>query len=160
MTEQAERIQYLMDRTRIIDTIYRYATGIDNKDFVLCRSIFANEIKVDFSSYTGEVPGWTHLPADEWVARIVRVFDGIEATQHSMSNPVVEISGDVASCVMYMQAEHYLKNDQGDDFYTLGGYYTNDLARIDGDWKLTAVKVTVLWQRGNRHVMVLSESTN
>ena len=153
MTEQDERIQYLLDRTKIIETIYLYATGIDTKDWALYRTIFADNIKVDFSSSIGGASGWTHMSADEWTAQLVDVFAGMESSQHSMSNPRVEIDGDTARCVMYMQAEHYLKNDQGGDFQTLGGYYTNDLVRVGDEWKVTAVKLTVLWERGNRHII-------
>jgi 3-phenylpropionate/cinnamic acid dioxygenase small subunit len=157
MTDEAERVQYLMDRTKIIETMYLYATGIDTKDWALYRTIFADEIKIDFGSHVGGPPGWTHMSADEWTAQLIDVFAGMESTQHSMSNPRVEIDGDVARCVMYMQAEHYLKNDQGDDFFTIGGYYTNDLVRSGDGWKLTAVKLTVLWQRGNRHIAAAAD---
>lgn len=157
MTEQAGQIQYLVDRTKIIETVYLYATGVDTKDWVLYRTIFADEIKVDLSSVSGGAPGWTHLSADEWTAGLVDIFDGIESSQHAMSNPRVEIDGDVARCVMYVQAEHYFKNDQGDDFWTVGGYYTNDLVRAGDEWKLTTVKPTVLWERGNRRIVATAD---
>jgi hypothetical protein len=57
---------------------------------------------------------------------------------------------------MYMQAEHFL----GDDFYTVGGYYEDDLIRTAGGWKLTGVKLNVLWERGDKRVMEISRLAN
>ncbi len=39
------------DKLMIAETIYLYATGIDTKDFDLYRSIFADHVEIDFSSY-------------------------------------------------------------------------------------------------------------
>jgi 3-phenylpropionate/cinnamic acid dioxygenase small subunit len=154
---QSKHLQHLIDRTDIIETVYRYATGIDNKDFTLYRSIFTDDIKVDFSMYTGEEPGWTSLSADQWTEQLIGIFRGLDSTQHSMSNPIVTVDDDNATCVMYMQAEHFFKNDQGDNSYTVGGYYTDELIRTPDGWKLASVKLTVLWQRGNRHIMSLAQ---
>ena len=43
----------VMDKLAIAETIYLYALGIDTKDFVLYRSIFADQVEIDFSSYEG-----------------------------------------------------------------------------------------------------------
>lgn len=141
------------DRTEICETVYTYATGIDTRDWTLYRSIFTDEIDLDFSSYDGNPP--QRLPADAWVAAIRPLFTGLDATQHVMTNPRVTIEGDAATCVMYMKAEHFLQNDRGDDWFTIGGYYTDRLVRTPGGWRISAVRLTVFWSRGNRHVMTL-----
>ena len=142
------------DRTQILDTVYCYATGIDTRDWALYRSIFSDEIEVDFSSYDGNPA--RRIRADDWVAGVKPLFEGLDATQHSMTNPRVAIDGERATCVMYMQAAHFLRNKQGDAEFTLGGYYTDQLVKTPAGWKLCAVKLTVTWQRGNRHVMALA----
>jgi hypothetical protein len=142
------------DRTEICETKYRYAYGIDTKDWALYRSIFQDEITMDFSSFSGH-PEAT-MPADTWVSTCRALFDGLDATQHQMSNPWVEIDGDQARCRIYVQAEHFLINDQGDDAYTLGGIYDDRLVRVDGGWQIEAVTLRVLWNRGNRQIMQLA----
>ena len=154
MENREDAIQRLIDRAEIVETVHLYATGVDTKNFELYRSIFADEIEVDFSSYIPDSGPMT-IAADLWVASIKPLFVGLDATQHSMSNARVEIKGDHATCVMYMQAEHFLANDQGDSSHTVGGYYTNELVRLPEGWRLKKVKLTVLWQRGNRDVMTL-----
>ena len=36
------------DKMMVAETIYLYATGIDTKDFNLYRSIFADQVEIDF----------------------------------------------------------------------------------------------------------------
>jgi SnoaL-like protein len=71
-------------------------------------------------------------------------------------NPRIDIDADSAVCVIYVQAEHFLGNDLGDNSFALGGYYTDRLIRADGGWKIAAKKLTVTWNRGNRHVLALA----
>lgn len=138
----------------ITSQVYRYAYGIDTRDWTLYRSIFCAQIRMDFSSYNGNPAA--DMSADDWVAGCKPLFEGLDATQHTMSNPLVEIQGDEARCRMYMQAEHHLLTDQGDNVYTLGGYYDDRLRKVDDEWKIAAVTLNVTWQRGNRHIMTLA----
>lgn len=142
------------DHTEITRRVYEYAYGIDTRDWGLYRSIFADEITVDFSSYNGN-PAAT-MTADAWVAGVKVLFTGLDATQHSMSNPLVDVDGDRARCRMYMQAEHFFLNVQGSQDFALGGYYDDRLVRTGAGWKIAAVTLNVLWNRGNRHIMELA----
>ena len=130
---------------------YEYAMGIDTRDFALLRSIFMDDIYMDFSSYSGQ-PG-AQMKADDWVAGCRVLFTGLDATQHVMTNPIVDIDGDRATQRMYMKAEHFYTNDQGNNDFALGGYYDDKLVRTADGWKIEAVTLTVLWNRGNRHIM-------
>lgn len=134
--------------------VFEYAYGIDTRDWELYRSIFADDIRMDFSSYSGAAA--RSMSADDWVANVKILFTGLDATQHSMSNPLVDLDGERARCRMYMQAEHFLITDQGSNDYALGGYYDDQLVRTAGEWKITAVTLNVLWHRGNRHIMELA----
>ena len=68
---------------------------------------------------------------------------------------VVDVDGDRATCKMYMKAEHFLQNDQGNDDFALGGYYTDQLEKQDGSWLINAVTLKIFWNRGNRHIMTM-----
>jgi len=138
----------------IISTKYNYAYGIDTKDWGLYRSIFMDEITMDFSSYSGQPE--QVMQADDWVANCRRLFTGLDASQHQMSNPMVEIHGDEAHLRMYMQAEHFLQNTGGDPSFTIGGWYQDRLVKTDGGWKIAAVKLNILWNRGNPNIMQLA----
>lgn len=145
----------IADKLAVAETIYRYAEGIDTRDFELYRSIFATEVAIDFTSYSGGEA--STMTGDQWVAGVVPLFTGLAATQHSMTNPLAEVDGDTATCRMYMQAHHVL--DPGDPaaWFTIGGYYDDTLVRSsDGPhgWLLTGVTLTVLWRMGDPAIMV------
>lgn len=142
------------DYQAIVRRVYEYAYGIDTRDWSWYRSIFTDVIRMDFASYNG-APAVT-LEADEWVANCKVLFTGLDATQHSMSNPLVDQDGDHARCRMYMQAEHFLRNDAGSSGFVLGGYYDDSLVRTADGWQIEAVTLHVLWSRGNRHIMQLA----
>ena len=92
------------------------------------------------------------MAADDWVANLVPLFTGLDASQHSMSNPLVDVDGETARCRMYMQAAHFLFDDPEPEF-TIGGYYDDRLVRTDAGWRVTAVTLTVWWRRGNEAIM-------
>jgi hypothetical protein len=142
------------DYHEIVRRRYEYAFGIDTRDWALHRSIFTDEITMDFSSYSGQ-PAAT-LTADAWVEGIKITFTGLDATQHVMTNPLVDVDGDRARLRMYMKAEHFLRNDAGDDGFALGGWYDDRLLRTASGWRIEAVTLNVLWTRGNRHIMDLA----
>jgi len=142
------------DFTDITSRVYEYAYGIDTRDWALYRSIFTDQITMDFSSYNAAPV--TTMSADTWVDACKSLFMGLDATQHTMSNPLVEVDGDRARCRMYMQAEHFLKNDAGSFDFALGGYYDDRLVRTDTGWRIAAVTLNVFWSRGNRHIMTLA----
>jgi len=144
-----------LDRTAISDVVYAYATGLDRRNWGLFRSIFLDTIEMDFRS-VGLRPG--NYDADRWVADARRLFAGFKATQHTSTNHVFELRGDEATCISNMQAEHFIETRAGDGLdddanrWTIGGYYINELVRMDEGWKLSRVTLNVTWQTGNADV--------
>jgi hypothetical protein len=136
-----EKIQTLWDRMEIIDTQTRYATGVDRRDRGLYRSCFTDEMDLDMSGMGLGEP--VRLSADVWVEQAISLVSSFEATQHMMTNHVITIEGDRATCTAYVQAQHY--NPQ--NTYTVGGYYTNTLVRTPRGWKISKLKLTPLWTR-------------
>jgi hypothetical protein len=145
------------DRLAVAETVYRYATGVDRRDWALYRSLFTDTVTIDFSSYDPDLPP-RQMRADEWVAGLVPLFTGLAATQHSMTNPLATIGGDTAAITMYVQAHHVFDPRDAASWYTIGGYYENTLARVDGRWLLTGVRLTVTWRAGDQGIMELARA--
>ena len=137
---------------------YEYAQGIDTKDFKLLRSVFTDEITVNFFDYNG-LPAVT-ITADKWVKQVRALMTQLDSTQHVMTNPIVDLDGNLASCRMYMKAEHFLQNSQGSHRYTIGGYYIDQLIRVNGRWTIKAVTLKLFWQNGNRNIMNIAHNRN
>ncbi len=143
------------DLQSICETVYRYALGVDTRNWALYRSIFADDVLIDFSSYNDQPAAM--MRADDWVSRVTPLFTGLTATQHTMTNPITTVSSTSATCQMYMQAEHLLDSSDASEprqrWFTIGGFYTNTLQRIGSTWLLSGVTLAVLWRRGDESVM-------
>jgi hypothetical protein len=147
------------DRLNVAETVYRYAYGVDTRDFALYRSIFADRVAFDFTSFQGGEPAV--MDADEWVVGVRHLFVRLAATQHIMTNPLVSVDGDAARCRMYVQAHHVYDAEDAESWYTIGGFYDDTLVRsADGPlgWLLTGVTLTVLWRRGDPQIMARAAS--
>jgi hypothetical protein len=145
------------DKLAVAETVYRYATGVDRRDWALYRSLFTDTVTIDFSSFSPDLPPRL-MSADDWVAGLVPLFTGLAATQHSMTNPLATVDGDAATITMYMQAHHVHDPDDPASWYTVGGYYDDTLVRVDSRWLLTSVRLTVTWRAGDPAIMELARA--
>lgn len=138
----------LVDRARITGHVLKYATGIDRHQWDLYRSIFADEIVMDFSSWSGQpaVP----MAADDWVAGVRATLEPFDATQHVLTNFVVEVNGDAASCTCYMAAHHHLVTGDLREMHSIGGYYEHQLKRDGDGWLIHHTRLNVTWEMGDR----------
>ena len=112
-------LETLIARAEISDVVNRYATGIDRRDWTLYRSIFADEVDFDFTTWSGGEP--RRVKGDDWVAGVRDGLSGFDATQHLSMNHVHTIEGEDATCVSYMIALHYLVVDGDRQMQGLGG---------------------------------------
>ena len=162
-------LQRLLDERDLGELIHRYAMGLDTRDWVLWRSIFTDQIDVDFSDWQPEPPP-RRVAADAWVRSAQRLFAGFEATQHFIAPPSCVIAGDRATMTAHMRAEHWLTTGPrepsessseramplGGDRYTMFGTYTDRCVRTPDGWRISAVTLSLVRQEGNRDVMRLA----
>jgi len=144
----------LQDKADIQDLILKYAWGIDSRDWGLFRSIFADELEMDYSSFNG-APAMT-LSGDDWVAACKALAPGFDATQHTLTNFMIDVAGDTATTTVYVQAEHFIATDKGERSHTLGGYYNHRLVKSPDGWKISGLVFTVFWRRGDPQVYELA----
>ncbi len=136
------------ERAAVLDVLARFAHGIDGREWALYRSVFTDEIDVDYTSYR---PGsLARMPADDWVARARGLFPGLDATQHVLVNPWVRADGEGMRVQTSMRADHFLDGER----YSLGGTYEHRLVReAAGEWRIGAVTLTVTWTEGDRELL-------
>jgi hypothetical protein len=138
----------LARRGAVLDVQHDYGFGIDLRDWTLYRSVFAEEVHFDFTSWYGGAP--FVLPADDWVDRVRARQSGFDGTQHQMTNPRVAFDADGATCVTYVVARHYLRIDDAHHVQAIGGYYTNRMVESADGWRIAQCRLTVLWTHGDR----------
>ena len=92
------------DELAVCRTLYDFAAAIDTRDWDLYRSVFTDEIDLDYSSYRPGSAG--RIRADDWVERGRVLFTGLDASQHCLFNPRVTVNGSAAEVFVYIRAEH------------------------------------------------------
>ena len=140
------------DHREICETVYRYAYGIDTKDWDLYRSIFTDDVWIDFTSYRPGRPAST-MAADTWVGAVRSQMVRLAATHHAMTNPLVTVDGDRATCQMYIDADHALEVGNDEAWFSLGGHCTDTLVRTADGRRIDGVTLTVRWRRGDESIM-------
>ena len=125
-----------MDRFEIIETMNKYAIGIDTKDYSLFRSIFLDDVKVKviFDPNWREEGEVSFNSKEDWVAYVKESIDQYRATQHMLGNPMISFDGEIAVVRTDLQATHYYI-DNPEVKTVLWGFYETHMVK-DQNWKI------------------------
>lgn len=131
----------LMAREQIRDVIYRYARGVDRRDFDLVRSCYHPGATDDHGPYKGGVDGF--IP---WLERQLARWS---VTSHTMANVLIELHGDRARVETYAVAYHRTvpRENKPLQDVTAGVRYVDDMTNIDGSWAISRRVVVSDWVR-------------
>ena len=125
-----------MDRFKIIETMNKYAIGIDTKDYLLFRSIFLDDVKVKviFDPNWREEGEVSFNSKEDWVAYVKESIDQYRATQHMLGNSMISFDGEIAVVRTDLQATHYYI-DNPEVKTVLWGFYETHMVK-DQNWKI------------------------
>ncbi len=145
-------VNLLSQRQEIEETIDKLALHIDAKEWLELAEVLAETVEFDYVSlFGGQVE---RLLRTEVVNRWKTQLSPLRSTQHIITNLHIIIKADsTADCVANVLATHVRPNPLGDSLWTVGGRYDFQLAQEGGRWKISAVKLTVLWTTGNPQVL-------
>ncbi len=119
----------LADRAALQDLMLRYAAGVDERDFDLYRSCFAEDVEiVGFAAET--IRG-----ADVWLDVVKTALAGYGATQHMLGPQLAQIQGDLAETRNDVRALHQLTSPEG-GLFTLWATYKTRMQKFEGEWKI------------------------
>ena len=141
-------LQELSDRLEIVDLLHRYATGLDSRDWELLASVFTDDGVADYSSLELGV----NDGPDAIVDLCRNALSGLDATQHIISNEVIEIDGDRARSRCYFQAQHVFRGAPGGDNFIVAGTYEDELVRTQAGWRIERRALIPTWFEGNASV--------
>jgi ketosteroid isomerase-like protein len=131
-------VQELVDRQQIADTLYRYASSIDYKDYPTLRSLFVDDA----------VGKYGNSPAIEGADQIVKWIG--EATldrawqHHKLTVYHIDIDGDVATTLTY-HTSHQTTVDDPDTVIVIVARYKDVLRRVGGSWKIADKLMEIGW---------------
>ncbi|MEO1063503.1 MAG: nuclear transport factor 2 family protein [Actinomycetota bacterium] len=143
------------DRLDLLDTVRRLFRSTDRRTWDALHDVFADEVRLDYTSLAGGEPA-TLAPADI-IAGWRAALSGLDATQHLVSNEVIDGEGDEATVTAEFIATHLFENRFGEPLWTLGGRYDIGLVRTADGWRIDSLTMTAVWASGNRDIMALAQ---
>jgi hypothetical protein len=141
------------DRLAVVEALYRFATGIDRRDWDLFASAIAEDVVSDFGPASAKA-GFDY-PVIEGRQNLIAALSASLSpfdTTHSVSNPLVTIDGDTARLDALVEAQHVPISDPS-RFYLMKNRYEVDLARRGDVWVITRNTVDNVWRAGDVGVM-------
>jgi 3-phenylpropionate/cinnamic acid dioxygenase small subunit len=138
-----DKLQLLLDKIAIQETAARYAAGPDQRRWELWEKLFTDPIELFLSPRSEET---RKISRAKWIELERNICDSYAATQHSLSNFLIEINGDRAVCQVNVQARHFVKDTESHDGY---GYYTFHMIRSGDGWKINKYGITLKAQDRN-----------
>lgn len=149
----AETLVDQAEMTRIADSL---DAAVDAKDWVLARSLFTDEIDVDFTSLVGGEP--TTIPADGLIAGWSANLTAEKTSFHLRGNHRITFTG-ADSAVMHSHGYAWnrmergaLAENGGNPLWEVWGTYVHGFERVDGTWKINAMTFTATAERGSAFV--------
>lgn len=132
------RVQALLDRIDITDTLHRYASCIDRRDIGGVRAVLADDLWARYGNAEPLTGGDT---VAAWIDEATRecVWQ-----HHLLSVYHVDVDGDHAEALIY-HTSHQVFRDLPDTVRVLVARYHNELARTTGGWKINRLVFEVLW---------------
>jgi ketosteroid isomerase-like protein len=140
----AVELQEIADRFEIAEVVYRYSTALDTRDWALLREVFTAD-GVYRMGVRGEFTG-----PDAIAEKLQEVLGRLQATQHLIGNPTIDVDGDTARCTSYVRAQHYRTgHDTGGNTLDMGGTYVDRLVRTADGWRIAHRILEITWREGN-----------
>ena len=138
----------------IIELIGRLSLAIDAKDWDAMGNLFTDTVYHDRTSLTGGEP-YT-APVAQFVEGWRQTLQAMDAVHHQITNHVISLNEDEATCTANMQGTHVLANASGGPIWTVGGRHLYQLTRTPGGWRISGLTFTLQWATGNMNVLNLS----
>jgi hypothetical protein len=145
-----DAIRRLLDLEDIKRALGLYVIAIDTRDLTLFDTVFTPDAPI----VLGGMPAMTPASYKEIGAKGLSALD---ATQHHLGLPVIDLDGDRANARCYFLAQHVRNDLAPNPFLLIGGWYTDELARTEAGWRITKRVGTALWYDGNPDVLGMGD---
>lgn len=142
----------LIDHHEISKVLIRYAHALDARDWELLGSCFTADGVTDYRELGGINEG-----REQIVALCRGALSGLDASQHLIGSVAIEVDGEEATAVCYLQAQHVYKGAEGGENFLVGGTYRDRLVRAATEgWLIAHRTLEASWVQGNPAVFELA----
>jgi hypothetical protein len=133
----------LADRLAIVELTHRYCWALDSRSWDLLDQVFVPDATAELRS-TSVLEG-----RDAIRERIRRSVAPLDATQHTVTNHMIEIDGDSATSRCYLHSQHVRHTAEGGVLYVIAGRYEDRLVRTSVGWRIAFRRLVEVWHDGN-----------
>tara|TARA_B000000532_G_scaffold228560_1_gene208338 strand:+ start:592 stop:1089 length:498 start_codon:yes stop_codon:yes gene_type:complete len=125
------------DRLDIIDVINKYAHAVDEKNYVLFKTLFFKDVETKFVFDPSFFGGETIIikGIDDYMEYIIESGSLFRSSQHLIGNSLITSKGDTVKVKSNLNSRGYYKDDINRSV-SLWGYYETYLKKIEGNWKI------------------------
>jgi hypothetical protein len=135
-------LRALLDKQEIMELLARYCRGLDRCDADLVRSVYHEDAFDDHGYWKGS--GW------EFAAFITeRLAEANSSTLHSLTNVLIELDGDQASCESHVYASLVRRDADPQMIDFFAGRYLDRLERRQRRWGISHRLVVMDWVRSD-----------
>ena len=142
-------LRRIADEAAVSRAVNEIDVAVDRKEWARARALFAERIRVDFTSLAGGQPAT--VPADDLIGGWRANLGPKKTSLHLRGNHLVTIDGDRARVYSHGYAWNRMEGN-GDPLWEVWGHYIHELARTSGGWKVTAMTFVMTHERGNMWV--------
>lgn len=154
MSTSTNSANHISDKLAVVETLYRFAAGIDLRDRELLSSAFAENAVSDFRPAAAKA-GFEYpvlKGRNTIVEALLSSLSSLDTT-HSISNPRVTLEADTARVDVLVEAQHVSRKDAA-SLYLMKNRYEVVLTRRGTRWEIENVTVDNVWRTGNPSVLV------
>ncbi|SFO50089.1 SnoaL-like domain-containing protein [Pseudonocardia ammonioxydans] len=140
-------LQTLSDRTEILELRSRYARALDEQDWDLMRTVFAEDGYADFSF------GRPCEGIEEILHGCRSIMEHLDHTQHLLGNHEITVDGDRASGRHKLIGGAYLTTAAGAPSLCEHGEYVDEYVRTADGWRISRLVFSMTWSEGNMGIL-------
>ncbi|WP_413205403.1 nuclear transport factor 2 family protein [Rhodospirillum sp. A1_3_36] len=145
----------MTNSTEITNTIEKYFSAIDTRDWSTAEALMTTPFHLDYSSM-GAGPAADLLPSDI-LAGWKSILPGFDHTHHQLGNLDLSVSDSQATVTCHVTATHFIDNVDNDPIWVVVGTYTIGLVRDETGWKICALTLTFKYQSGNTSLPTIAQ---
>jgi SnoaL-like domain len=132
-----------METKAVIDTLF---VNVDQKDWKATRSLFTQNVAIDFTSLGG---GKATIPSDDLVGAWTKNLYKDKLSLHMTSNHQIKVTGNRAEAYLHGYAHNKLVSATGSDIWQTWGKYRINLERTGAGWKINTLEYFAQHNEGN-----------
>ncbi|MFQ5699329.1 MAG: nuclear transport factor 2 family protein [Myxococcota bacterium] len=135
----------LADRAEITQLLYRYARAIDDVDLESLERVFTPDAWIEYRTIGGRKGRFPEMV--RWLGESLPIF---KATQHAISNPLIDLAGDRATSTCTLRALHVQVEHDGREHRVIQyAAYHDEHRRTGSGWRIAKRVLETVYNDGH-----------